>query len=220
MRPYIVLVFILLFLNGISQENGIDTTINLDLLNSPVNPAFNMLGISSSDIHRPTDLSKFALSIQNATNNFSAIPKSYGIEIAPFLLGKGYTLNELNSKKNSIAQTLSISFGFTNKGPDGQEEVDSLISQKVGLGLKFSFIRPKWNKGTEENIRSMVELQRSLLTLFEENILQNEEKARLETLQMQNASNERQFKLYTDSLADVMEKINAESNTLLQSNEK
>jgi len=69
----ILVLFIGLFLYcrpGIAQVT-VDSTIRLDLLKSPASPAFNILGIAQSDIERPADLNAFALSIQNATNNFS-----------------------------------------------------------------------------------------------------------------------------------------------------
>ncbi|WP_315820491.1 hypothetical protein [Paraflavitalea speifideaquila] len=78
----------LLFLTGMysaafTQLPNIDTTINLDLLKSPVSPAFNMLGIGTSAIERYTDFNAFRVSIQNATKNFTTIPNSYAFEIAP-----------------------------------------------------------------------------------------------------------------------------------------
>ena len=97
----ILVLFIGLFLYcrpGIAQVT-VDTTIRLDLLKSPASPAFNILGIAQSDIERPADLNAFALSIQNATNNFTAIPESYAFQIAPFLMGrKKYSLNQFDNK--------------------------------------------------------------------------------------------------------------------------
>ncbi|HEX8333177.1 MAG TPA: hypothetical protein VF622_11165 [Segetibacter sp.] len=147
---------------GISQQ--IDTTIKLDLLKAPVSPAFNLLGIASNEVERPTDVTSFALSLQNASNNFSAIPKSYAIEIAPFLLGtKKFILNDFDKKENVFKQSFLLSGGFTHKGPEGKEEVDSLKTVKLGMGTKFSIIRPKWSQDTRSKYNNLIEAQKQVL---------------------------------------------------------
>ncbi|WP_343671144.1 hypothetical protein [Chitinophaga sp.] len=165
--PFIVVILAMLCLNAKAQLN-IDTTITLDVLKSPVSPAFNMLGISTSAIERPSDLNSFRLSVQNATNNLTAIPNSYAFEIAPFLWGaKKYTLKDFDSSKHAFLQSFTISAGFTHMGPDGQEDVDSLKTTKVAIGIKFAIIRPKWSTTTRKAYWELIKAQEDLLKAYE-----------------------------------------------------
>jgi hypothetical protein len=169
MRRFICSLSLIAFiiLKSTAQES-IDTTINLDILKSPVSPAFNLLGISTNAIERPTDLNAFRVSLQNATNNFTTLPKSYAFEIAPFLMGKRkYTLNEFDNNKYTFAQSFVLSAGFTYMGPEGKEDIDSLKTTKTALGIKFSIIRPKWSTATRNTYDSLIEYQKLLLRDFD-----------------------------------------------------
>ncbi|WPQ60601.1 hypothetical protein SIO70_19815 [Chitinophaga sancti] len=164
---FIVGILAILCLDVKAQLN-IDTTITLDVLKSPVSPAFNMLGISTSAIERPSDLNSFRLSVQNATNNLTAIPNSYAFEIAPFLWGaKKYTLKDFDSSKHAFLQSFTISAGFTHMGPEGQEDVDSLKTTKVAIGIKFAIIRPKWSANTRKAYMDLIKAQEDLLKAYE-----------------------------------------------------
>lgn len=164
---FIVGILAILCLDVKAQLN-IDTTITLDVLKSPVSPAFNMLGISTSAIERPSDLNSFRLSVQNATNNLTAIPNSYAFEIATFLWGaKKYTLKDFDSSKHAFLQSFTISAGFTHMGPEGQEDVDSLKTTKVAIGIKFAIIRPKWSANTRKAYMDLIKAQEDLLKAYE-----------------------------------------------------
>lgn len=142
----------------------VDTTIKLDLLKSPASPAFNILGIAQSEIERPGDLNAFALSIQNATNNFTSIPESYAFQIAPFLMGRTkYSLNQFDNNQHSFKQSFQFSAGYTHMGPKGKEEVDSLKTTKLGLGIKFSIIRPEWTPDTRNKYTVLRQAQVQLI---------------------------------------------------------
>lgn len=163
MKKFFLLFLFLKFGFGYAQVT-IDTTVKLDLLKAPSSPAFTILGIATSDIERPTDLNSFTLSLQQATNNLSAIPKSYAIQVAPFLLSnKKYTLNEFDDNTHAFKQSFLLSAGFTHQGPQGNEDVDSLKTSKLGFGVKFSFIRPEWSTDTRDRYHALVEAQRALL---------------------------------------------------------
>ncbi|OMP78612.1 hypothetical protein [[Flexibacter] sp. ATCC 35208] len=164
---FIVAILAILCVDVKAQLN-IDTTITLDVLKSPVSPAFNMLGISTSAIERPSDLNSFRLSVQNATNNLTAIPNSYAFEIAPFLWGaKKYTLKDFDSTKHAFLQSFTISAGFTHMGPEGQEDVDSLKTTKVAIGIKFAIIRPRWSANTRKAYLDLIKAQEDLLKAYE-----------------------------------------------------
>lgn len=145
----------------------VDTTIKLDLLQAPVNPAFNILGISNTDIERPTDLTSFSASLQQASNNFTSFPNSYAAQVAPFLLRKDkYSLADFRGQKNAVPQSFLVSFGFTHQGPKGQENVDSLKTTKLGLGLKVSLIRPKWSERTSALFDTLIQRQQRLKNVY------------------------------------------------------
>lgn len=165
--PFIIVLLAMLCLDVKAQLN-VDTTITLDVLKSPVSPAFNMLGISTSAIERPSDLNSFRLSVQNATNNLTAIPNSYAFEIAPFLWGaKKYTLKDFDSSRHAFLQSFTISAGFTHMGPEGQEDVDSLKTTKVAIGIKFAIIRPTWSTSTRKAYTDLIKAQQDLLQAYE-----------------------------------------------------
>lgn len=164
-KIFVSILAVLLYSHSSGQIDNIDTTISLNLLKANANPALNMLGLLPSEIHRPTDLTSFALSVQNAANDFNSLPKSFGLEVAPFLSGKTkYNLHEFD-KENTFKQTFSISLGYTFNGPPGLEEVDSLATSKVGLGFKFSIIRPRWASVTHTKYEELVAAQKMVLKL-------------------------------------------------------
>lgn len=136
-----------------------DSTISLNLLQAPASPAFNLLGISPNSIERPTDLNAFRLSIQNATNSFSKIPSNYSVEFAPASIFnlKDQTLTKFNSTKfkDVFWQSFSVSFGMTHTNLNDEETDDSTSTTKLGLGIKFSIIRPRWNDPTQQYIDSI-----------------------------------------------------------------
>lgn len=199
-------------------------SISLDLLTSAGNPAFNMLGLAESDIHRPTDLAKLAVSIRTATKDLTIIPKSLGLEIAPFLLGRTkYTLEDYDKSENTFKQTFAISFGFTNLNLNGSDDFDSLNTQKMGFGLKFSLVRPHWSDKTRSLYTDLITAQRNALKFFETK-MRNEalEKLRTKLVQEQDSiaedttlTDDEQTKLmtiYDDSISIIDEKINTEKN--------
>src|SRR6185436_1490703 len=138
-----VLYFTTISVNA--QTSKPDTTINLDLLKAPTSPAFNLLGVSPSDIERPTDINAFLVSIQNGTNNYTSFPKNYAVEFAPWLIFKktGNTLDKFNSRafKDVFQQSFQVSLGISQQNLDDQVADDSTAFTRSGIGFKFSLIR-------------------------------------------------------------------------------
>lgn len=144
-----------------------DTTVNLDVLKAPTSTAFNLLDFSPSAIERPSDVNAFALSLQSTTKNFSSLPNSYAVEFAPIYLTKKRTvsLSDMNSAafKEVFRQSFLLSVGYTHLGPEGQEDVDSLRQSKIGIGFKFSIIRPHFSNKTVEVYNRLLLQQQSML---------------------------------------------------------
>lgn len=191
----------------------VDTTIKLDLLKSPASPAFNILGIAQSEVERPADLNAFALSIQNATNNFTSIPESYAFQVAPFLMGKRkYSLNQFDNNQHTFKQSFQFSAGYTHIGPKGKEQVDSLKTTKLGLGIKFSIIRPRWTDDTRNKYTALkaaqvklIEDRRNYEVKHPQYNILREKKQRLQLLELKDSLNETQAKEFSQLIRDIRE---------------
>jgi hypothetical protein len=141
---------------------------DLDLLKAPSSPAAQLLNFAPSSIERPTDLSSFWLSINNASNNFTKLPSSYAVDFVPAsLFGSGsITLKDLQERKNLgkiMWQTFDVSLGF-------KSEEDSLTKTsfyRTGLGVKFSLVRPAWSEATNRSYKAISELQRKITQAVE-----------------------------------------------------
>ena len=164
----IIFVIISLYISiTIKAQVNTSDSVSLDLLKAPSSPAFNILGIAPSSIDRPTDLNALRLSIQNSSNNFTKFPSNYALEIAPASLLKlnNQTLDKFNSTtlRDVFWQTLGFSLGLTHSDANGNETNDSTSFTKLGLGIKFSLIRPKWSKNTEGLFVRLKEKQKEFL---------------------------------------------------------
>lgn len=160
------------FLTGMFTyaQTGLPDSVDLNLLNAPSNPAFNLMGVSINAIDKPTDLNSFRLSIQNATNSFTKFPSNYAVEFCPASLfgKKSQTLTQFNSTKfNDVWwQSLGVSFAYSRSNAEDKETDDSTSFTKLGIGLKVSLIRPKWNAKTAENVNNFYALQRTVLDRY------------------------------------------------------
>jgi hypothetical protein len=145
-KLYTIVLLLPICLVAYSQDHntssGIDTTINLNLLRAPSSPASNLLGIASNEIQRPTDVKAFMLSIQNASQGFSAIPSSFSVDIAPYWFAKkNYSFSNQTRDRNQILQSLVASFAVRNF--ENRAKVDS--TTQIGLGLRFSLLRGSYD---------------------------------------------------------------------------
>ncbi|HTD93230.1 MAG TPA: hypothetical protein VK644_05440, partial [Chitinophagaceae bacterium] len=86
MRLLLTSVFLAILGSAIAQPTVKDTSITLDILRAPVSPAAALAGIAPSEVEKPTDPTAFMISLQQATNNFSQLPKSYAIDFTPGLI--------------------------------------------------------------------------------------------------------------------------------------
>ena len=126
-----------------NAKSQIDTTINLDLLRSPISPASNLLGISPNEIQRPTDVKAFMVSVQNASQGFSAVPSSFGVDIAPYWFAKkASTFLEQTSKDNRFLKSFLLSVAVRNY--QSKAKVDS--TTQVGIGFRVSLKRGEYNR--------------------------------------------------------------------------
>ncbi|WP_207494406.1 hypothetical protein [Aridibaculum aurantiacum] len=157
---YLLLVFITT--NAFAQT---DAEIKLDLLKAPVSPASNLLGISPSDIDKPTDVSAFMLNLQSATSGFTSLPKNYSVDIAPYWLfvkpgrREDYTTEGLrkSSGKGVFKQTFILSAAIRN--PDSSDTYLNRESSYAGFGLKFSIFRGRYDETTSKGLAAIKAIQ-------------------------------------------------------------
>ncbi|HCA07293.1 hypothetical protein [Chryseobacterium sp.] len=137
-----VLIIILLshFYSG-QEEKGID----LDVLRAQASPGANLLDIANSDIEKPTDLKSIMVSLREGTSNFSSLPTSFAIDLAPFKLnGKYQDLRTNSNFFTTFKQTFVTSLAF--KGIEEDEKLNIEEKSRLGFGIKFSIKRGEFSK--------------------------------------------------------------------------
>jgi hypothetical protein len=182
MKKYIYAFLITILVIAITNkrvfaQKEIDTTVNLDILTVPNSPAFNLLEISPSGIDNPTTPTDFAVSLANASNNFSLIPKNYAIEFLPvsfFPKSKSsyamFTNDPLYVKTwneklwNNVSQTFLLSGGFSTDDTVANT-VPGYIKTRSGIGFKFSLVRGKIDRDFEDYKRSIDSVRTKLIEL-------------------------------------------------------
>ena len=136
---FIFLLLACVSLQVVAQQK--DTVLTLDQLRAPSSSAFNMLGISPSEIERPKNPTDFALSLGNASNYLSVIPQNYAIEVAPFWVLGGKTSFDQFIKGdnigNNILQTAVVSLGTAT----ANSIKDQSQYRQVGAAVNFSIFR-------------------------------------------------------------------------------
>lgn len=136
-----------------AQAQEVDTTISLNLLRAPSSPAANLLGILPSDIHQPTDVTAFMVSLQNATGGFNGLPANFAVDVAPFWLlgqkGQNVSFSDYQGNRQRFWERVLLSAGVrTNKTKTG---ADSAV--QVGTGIRISILRGRFNDGSVAKVR-------------------------------------------------------------------
>jgi hypothetical protein len=156
--------FFLLLGNVPSLVQSQNDAVKLDLLKAPSSPASNLLGISASDVDKPTDVSAFMLSLQTASASFTKLPSNYAVDIAPFWLSKKNNVGDIttvglsnSSGKNVFKQTFVVSFAMKNT--DSTETALAVNSVYGGLGFKFSIFRGGYDETTKDGLGEIKKYQ-------------------------------------------------------------
>ncbi|WP_080777802.1 hypothetical protein [Chryseobacterium phocaeense] len=174
-----ILILLLLshFYSG-QEEKGID----LDVLRAQASPAANLLEIANSDIEKPTDLKSIMVSLREGTSNFSSLPTSFAIDLAPFKLGGKY--QDLRSDTNfstTFKQTFVTSLAF--KGIAEDEELNIEERSRLGFGLKFSLKRGEFS---DETIKALNKIHEVHEFLQKQRIITDENSKKLAELDSMN----------------------------------
>jgi hypothetical protein len=157
------------YINAAAQ-NSADTAVKVDVLKAPVSPASSLLGLSPSDIEKPTDPAAVMISLRSATEGFSMLPNKYAVDIAPFLLfsKNGISVKDLQSVKfrDLMKQTFVLSTAI-NRISKADNKEDTTDVTKLGVGFKLSLIRGDLNKDFIRATRRIQVIQSRLLDEYD-----------------------------------------------------
>ncbi|MBL1222137.1 hypothetical protein JET18_14895 [Chryseobacterium sp. L7] len=139
------------------EEKGID----LDVLRAQASPGANLLGIANSDIEKPTDLKSIMVSLREGTSNFSSLPTSFAIDLAPFKLsGKYQDLRTDSNFLTTFKQTFVTSLAFKGIAEDEEQNIEE--KSRLGFGIKFSIKRGKYSDETMKGLEKIHEVHKIL----------------------------------------------------------
>ncbi|MFZ4547944.1 MAG: hypothetical protein ACOYN4_10945 [Bacteroidales bacterium] len=228
MRRYkfalLILVLVIAFFNkNLKAQSEIDTTVNLDILTVPNSPAFNLLEISPAAVDKPTTPNDFAISIANASNNFSVLPRNYAVEFLPisffpkskesyakFTNDAAYVKSWNQKLWNTVSQTFLISGGFSTD-ENVETTTPDFIKTRSGLGFKFSLTRGKIDTAFEE-YKNSIDVIRSQLKVLH-SVIDNKWETHKQTDMAYLM-----FASQRDTLMNVMKRVSMDSTLTL--NEK
>jgi len=192
MKYLILIALATLAVTAFAQTEEIKE-VKLDLLKAPSSPASALLGFAVSDIEKPTDLSDFMLSVQSASSSYTKLPSNYAVDIAPFYLFRNKGADFSTTGKNGLQSTQfkdyfrqSFVVSLALRNPDSAFNNFKPSSTYGALGIKFSIVRPQYNKETREKLSSIYEKQRALLMIYKIGLEEKRKSARYEYLGIRN----------------------------------
>jgi len=132
--------------NALAQTGEqVDDEVKLDILQTPTSPAGNLLGISDAQIENPTDPTEFMIMVSQATNDFTALPNQFAIDVAPawLLAGHKITMEQFIEDKlwNNVKQSLVFSAATRSADSLGNMNSTENDMTRVAAGLKMSLFR-------------------------------------------------------------------------------
>ena len=141
------IVTIAALLNQSMAQN--DTLPAFNATRTPTSPAFVLMGVEPTSVERPNSPSALAVSILNRTQNFSALPKDYALEVSPYWLASHPDLTwRSDTARNigeSLIRTLTISGGTAL---DDSEASTSVLSFAVRGNICSGTMTPR----TQQNL--------------------------------------------------------------------
>ncbi|ROI02047.1 hypothetical protein EGI16_14250 [Chryseobacterium sp. G0240] len=144
-----------------AQEEGA----NVDLLKAPASPASNLLGIATSEINKPTDVTDLMLNLQDITSVFKN-QAGYALDLAPYwLFGKSTKSLDNIIKDNKPSDVLKQTFvlSFAVKNTDSTSNKLPVNSVFTSIGFKFSLFRGNVDEKTLGKYESIKKLHRRII---------------------------------------------------------
>ncbi|WP_123902665.1 hypothetical protein [Chryseobacterium elymi] len=177
---FVLILLVFYHFCSAQEEKGID----LDVLRAQASPGANLLGIANSDIEKPTDLKSIMVSLREGTSNFSSLPTSFAIDLAPFKLGGKY--QDLRTDSNfftTFKQTFVTSLAFKGIAEDEEKNIEE--KSRLGFGIKFSIKRGKYS---DETIKELDKIHSVHQFIEEQRIIRRETSETLIELDRTNKS--------------------------------
>lgn len=136
--------------------NAQGTSAELDELNTPSTPAFTILGLSPTDVSRPTLAKPFLMDLANGLDGKS-IASDIAIETAPFwwfpqhelTFEKYYGLDTASSFH--VLDYVQQSFSFSLATNDASPDIDSIDSRNIAFGVRFQVLPGKPSQAFKTN---------------------------------------------------------------------
>ena len=213
MKRILKSVCLIIFIVVNSDAQKPDSTLSLNSLKSPISPASTLLGINSSEIQKPTDLTGLLVSVRNATNDFTSLPSSFAVDIAPKWLfdNKNISLQDYFSNKvaDNFKQSFLISYAQMSQKDDNYDGL------KQGIGIKFSLCRGEIRDQKYINTLNKVrELHRMEFDLQDEykrkhgSVEDIEEFKKLDSMLMDPATSEKDKIIINQLMEDLEDRYN------------
>jgi hypothetical protein len=176
MKKFNLLLVLILYVVVVNAQETTEEGEGVDLLKAPTSPAAQLLNFAPNSIERPTDLSSFWLSINNATSKFTQFPTSYAVDFLPASLFRSRYITLVDLKSTNAGQifwqTLNFSFGYKSE----EDSITQKTFTRSAIGVKFSIVRPEWTSETETKYKRLSYLQSRItkqVVVIEEEIENN-----------------------------------------------
>ena len=164
MRKIILSISIMgLVFSAMAQDDTLKSLkdVKLEMLKMPDNAAFTIMGTTPAEIQMPGSAPEFAMSIQNASNDFSQFPNNYGFSVTPYwwIYGKKLSFEDDFSTRNELKffRHLRLSGGVVNGANDNNR------LWRYGAGLQATLLAGKVDSSKRADYqRHLLQLNRKL----------------------------------------------------------
>ena len=150
----------------VSAQTGGDQTsgpLSLNLLTAPSSPAFVLLGVEPTSVERPGSITDVAVSLRSATDDFSVLPESYALSVAPWWLTSAadrLTYEQYRSGRDALLRTATISLGTATVTDAASGE----STTSLGLGLRVALVQGEIDEDSAY-VAGLASLRRALDSL-------------------------------------------------------
>lgn len=147
MKKLFLHLFVLTLANSFSQSISAQSdSLKIEDLAAPVNPGFQILGISPQEISRPTSVTALQAYFLNSLTSPDALTDDFALEFSPYWLKDRPTLGfncfyELESCEESEMERMFRSVSVSVASTSYETQTDSLIGRSWGIGGKITLIR-------------------------------------------------------------------------------
>ncbi|HEX8391912.1 MAG TPA: hypothetical protein VF665_06070 [Longimicrobium sp.] len=125
----------------------------LSSLRPPASPAFLLLGVSPTEVHRPTNPADFAFTLVNGTSMLSELPENFALEAAPYWFASRRMLtwqeDNVRSPIQSFWRTLAVTTGSAEIGTDEAPVTG------VSVGSRAMLLSGRYSQATIDSLSAL-----------------------------------------------------------------